>query len=484
MTVAIARRVACEVLLRVETDAAFAVDLLHSRLEAAAPEETKPEDAALAMELTLGTLRWQRRLDHVLDAHMRGKKLDTPVRIALRLGAYQLLFLDRIPAYAAVNDSVELVKKAGLPSAAGLVNAVLRKIAAAGKHKDKMPPMPRGVSPHERLAIRASHPTWLVERWLARFGDEDTAALLASNNAPPPVSLAVDHGKAPGFGLGFGPNTQIEPGKFLPSALRLRSGRADLLSQFESLLSLGFASYQDEASQMVAHLLDVQPGQSVLDVCSAPGGKTLLLARAARPTGRVTAADFHLHRLRAMQRRFADAQRLAAHAETAFASYPQGPAANPLAPSPRAPIHLLALDATRPLPFSAKFQSILVDAPCSGTGTLARNPEIRWRLTPADLLDLQSRQRAILTNALEALSPGGRLLYSTCSLEPEENEQVLEPVLQDKPEFQMVDGRKALLPHLRKGADVNALFDERGYFRTFPPRHGTDGFFAAVVERM
>jgi len=434
MPLSIARRIAFEILHRVETQAAYASDLLHAKLSGNRANPISPEDAALATELTLGVLRWQRWLDHVLAAHTKTKKQDVPVRIALRMGAYQLLFLDRIPAHAAVNESVELVKKAGLRSAAGFANAVLRKLAVPGASKSTLPPFAPGASAAERLAIQMSHPTWLVERWMLRFGEESLAALLAANNSPPRVSLSS------------------EEGRWLPATLRPRSIE-------------GF-SIQDEASQMVARLLNVQAGQRVLDVCSAPGGKTLLLAQAAAPDGEVFAADLHMHRLRIMRQRLQ-------HRET------DGNASAQF----RTPVRLLALDATQPLPFSAKFDCILVDATCSGTGTLARNPEIRWRLTPADLLDLQSRQRAILLNALDALAPGGRLVYSTCSLEPEENEQVVESVLAAHAGYRLADGRAALQPHLHPGASVDQLFDPRGYFRTFPHTHGTDGFFAAIIER-
>ncbi len=473
MKISTARRVAFEVLLRVETAAAYAGDLLHAKL-AAKPgaAHIASEDAALATELTLGALRWQRRLDHFLNVYTKGRKLDAPVRIALRLGAYQILFLDRIPAHAAVNESVELVKKAGKRSAAGMVNAVLRKLAASGARKDDLPPLPRRASLPEQLAIRGSHPTWLVERWLARFGEENTATLLAANNSPAPVCVLFG-GHVEGGALSV-LGAQTEPGHWLRSALRVAGGRSAWMAMVEGQPLGGGFQLQDEASQMVAYLLDVRAGQRVLDVCSAPGGKTLTLARAAGPQGRVVAADLHFHRVRGMQQRFAVEKQVAPPMDGA-----------------RSMVHLLAVDATQPLPFAAEFDRILVDVPCSGTGTLARNPEIRWRLTPDDLLALQARQRAILTNALQILAPGGRLVYSTCSLEPEENEQVVESVLTTRSDCRLVDGRMALQPHLLPDADVNRLFDSpegagegaAGYFRTFPCAHHTDGFFAAIIEK-
>jgi len=214
---------------------------------------------------------------------------------------------------------------------------------------------------------------------------------------------------------------------------------------------------QDEASQMVAHLLDVRGGDSVLDLCAAPGGKTAVLARAAGPLSLVVAADVHFHRLIAL--------------------------GTTLARLEITSVQRVALDATTPLPFGRPFTKILVDAPCSGTGTLARNPEIRWRLQSPDLADLHRRQVALLKHALGQLSSGGRLVYSTCSLEPEENERVVDEALQDAPGFRRVSAISALQPHLREGADAARLFSPEGVFRTFPPEHGTDGFFAAAIER-
>lgn len=452
-----ARRLAFDILLRVQTAHGFASDLLHASLERrrAAPIS---EDAALATELTMGVLRWQRRLDHELEPHLSGKKLDPPVHIALRLGAYQILFLDRIPAHAAVNESVELTKRAGKRSAAGLVNAVLRKLLARRAERVQSI-IPERTATAERLAIHYSHPTWLVDRWLKKFGEDLTCALLQANNqAPRPCVAILGSAPAPRNATAETNSTAegpLAPAEWLRSAAYVRSSRVELRALLEGEGAAGELAYQDEASQMVAHLLDVQMGARVLDLCAAPGGKTLILASRA---GSIVASDLHRHRVSAMRERFVRARG-------------------------HVPIQVLALDAAQPLPFSAQFDRVLVDVPCSGTGTLARNPEIRWRLTPEDLLDLQARQSAILTNALDALAPGGRLVYSTCSLEPEENEQVVEPVLALRPGYQLVDARAMLQGHLREAADVNQLFDSRGYFRTVPPTHHTDGFFAAVVEK-
>ncbi len=221
----------------------------------------------------------------------------------------------------------------------------------------------------------------------------------------------------------------------------------------------GRISIQDEASQLIPLLLGVEPGQTVLDVCSAPGGKTILLAQAAGPTGRVFATDLHMHRLRSMRTQL---QRCGS-----------------------ANVTLVALDGARPLPFSRKFDRILVDAPCSGTGTLARHPEIRWRLRPADLEKLHGQQTGLLGPALEGLAPGGRLIYSTCSLEREENEDVVDEMLEGNKRVRVAATtavRATAAPYLAAGVSAGSLFARGRFFSTFPPTHQTDGFFAAVLE--
>jgi 16S rRNA (cytosine967-C5)-methyltransferase len=220
----------------------------------------------------------------------------------------------------------------------------------------------------------------------------------------------------------------------------------------------GWVALQDEASQAVACLLAADPGNSVLDLCAAPGGKTLLLARAAGAQAHVIAADLHEHRARAMRERFER--------------------------SGVRNVETLVLDGTLLLPFERPFERILVDVPCSGTGTLARHPEIRWKLRAEDLGDLQDRQALLLRNALPHLAPGGRLVYSTCSLEPEENEFVVREVLGAFGDtFQLADPRLAIENILQKSVRPESVVCAEGFFRTFPPDHGTDGFFAAVIER-
>jgi 16S rRNA (cytosine967-C5)-methyltransferase len=447
-----ARRIAFEILRRVEAEGAYAGELLHARLSDSRAR-IKREDAALITELTLGVLRWQRLLDFLIE-HQTAKPvaaLDLEVLLALRLGLYQLRFLSRVPASAAVNESVELVKAARKRSAASLVNAVLRK--APGDPIEKL--LPEGLPLEVRLGILHSHPDWLVARWLVCFGESRTMALLEANNHASRLTCAVHQPAqrdAIEQDLRHG-GMDVEPGAWLRDAVLIRGGNPAATESFRR----GAFTMQDEASQMVAHLLGVRAGDSVLDLCAAPGGKTAILARAAGPQSLLVAADVHVHRLQAMSLTLS---------RLGISSVQQ-----------------VALDATTSLPFCRPFTKILVDAPCSGTGTLARNPEIRWRLQQADLSDLHRRQLALLKNAIGQLATGGRLIYSTCSLEPEENERVVVEALRDVLGLRRVSPISALQSHLRKGADAARLFSPDGVFRTFPPEHGTDGFFAAAIER-
>jgi 16S rRNA (cytosine967-C5)-methyltransferase len=452
--VSAARKIAFEVLRRVEDEGAYASDLLHAELGA----EVRAEDAGLATELVLGVLRWRRLLDFLLERTLKKsvERLDPPVALALRMGLYQLRFLERVPARAAVNESVELVKRARKTSAATLVNAVLRGAAReAGSPAAQF--LPTGIAGAEQLGILHSHPTWMVERWLARFGEERTVALLEASNRAPRLSCAL-HDLARRAEIFEGLRSaglRVEPGQILQSAFAVSGGSPSRTLAFRE----GAISIQDEASQVVPLLLGVRAGERVLDLCAAPGGKTSALARAAGAGGLVVASDRHAHRLLAMREQF---KRLGLR-----------------------DVRFVELDAARRLPFGIQFDRILVDAPCSGTGTLARHPEIRWRLRPEQLTEFHSLQSALLRWTLERLAPGGTLVYSTCSLEAEENERVVEDVLRNFRAVQLLSVGKvagALDGKLVAGLDARGLFDAAGYFRTLPGVQGTDGFFAAALQ--
>jgi 16S rRNA (cytosine967-C5)-methyltransferase len=463
MSISRARTIAFDVLLRVAKQNAYADDVLRAELDST----VKTEDAGLATELALGVLRWQRLLDFVIDLYLKkpANTADVEVRIALRLGVYQMLFLDRVPAHAAVHESVELVKRARKRSAANLVNAILRKAAKETLHGSSPADavarlLPTAVPLADRLGIQYSHPTWIVERWLRIYGEERTRSLLQANNRVPVLSgYLLDRQRGEDATLSLQQaGCRILPGRLLRDAWVFEAGNPAATEAVRR----GWVAIQDEASQAVAHLVAVDPGNSVLDLCAAPGGKTLLLARAAGAQGRVIAADLHENRVRAMQERFDLAG--VRNVET------------------------IVLDGAQPLPFELPFDHpfdrILVDVPCSGTGTLARHPEIRWKLRAEDLGDLHDRQARLLRNALPHLAPQGRLVYSTCSLEPEENELVVREVLGALGDtFQVSDPRIAIESLLQESVRIDSVIYPDGFFRTFPPEHGTDGFFAAVIER-
>jgi len=453
--VSAARKIAFEALRRVEADGAYASDVLHAELG----RGISAADAALATELTLGVLRQRGLLDFLLERLLQKPvgRLDLAVALALRMGLYQLRFLRRIPARAAVNESVELVKRARKASAAALVNAVLRKAADEVEQAAETflaPDAPRST----RLSILHSHPQWMVERWLAAFGDTRTLTLLEANNRAPRVSIALRDPRRrdqvvrelTAAGL------EVEDAELLNTALRVKGGSVARSAAFLE----GRISIQDEASQAIPLLLQVKPGSHVLDLCAAPGGKTSPLARAACPGGLVVAADLHGHRLRAMSEQL----------ERAGSQN----------------VRLVQLDASNVLPFASGFDRILADVPCSGTGTLARHPEIRWRLRPEQINEFHELQVAILNRAADFLAPGGRLVYSTCSLEPEENEEVVAESLARNRSLRRVsptETENLLKPHLVPHARAASLVDESGYFRTVPGQQRTDGFFAAVLEK-
>jgi 16S rRNA (cytosine967-C5)-methyltransferase len=456
MGISTARRIAYEVLRRVESEGAYASDLLHAELDA----EVKREDAALATELTLGVLRLRRLLDFLLERQLRKPvaQLDLPVALALRIGLYQLLFLTRIPARAAVNESVELVKRARKASASSLVNAVLRR-AAVRADEPVQNLLPQDASLAERLGILHSHPTWIVERWLTRLGEARTILLLQANDRAPRLSCAM-HGtghRREILRIMQEAGLEVEPGQLLKTAFSVRNGAPTRTEAFRK----GWISVQDEASQAVPLLLGVRPGDRVLDLCAAPGGKTPALVRAAGNSGIVVAGDRYAHRIQAMREQF---ERLGLDE-----------------------VRLIELDAEKPLPFRIKFDRILVDAPCSGTGTLARHPEIRWRLKPEQLLELHRLQSEMLANALAQLDRRGRLVYSTCSLEREENEDVAREAVSRVPSVRRVPAeemKRSLEAHIAPGIKMTQLFDESQQFHTMPGELQMDGFFASAFEKI
>jgi 16S rRNA (cytosine967-C5)-methyltransferase len=447
MSASPARIAAFDILLRVETQDAYAVELLHSdkvsRLSVA--------DRNLAMQLVMGVLRWQSRLDsgiaEVVSAKHSISKLDPEVRTALRLAVFQLRFLERIPESAAVNESVELVKRARKRSAVPFVNAVLRKIARGVE-----PAIPSSFTTAEELAQWFSHPQWLVEGWLKQFGLQKTKPICEADQATPQTTLRLNISADAAKGVIEElkvEGVEVERGALLSSALRVVSGDVTRTAAFRERR----VAIQDEASQLVAAL--VGKGERILDCCAAPGGKTSAIAL-NNPKAEIIAAELYPQRAQMMQK---------------FITAPN--------------VQIVTADATD-LPVSGSFDRVLADVPCSGTGTLARNPEIKWKLKPSYIDDLHSRQLAILNAALDRVGPDGRVVYSTCSLEEQENIGVVEEALRGRTGYRLLDCR-SLLEELKASGvliwqDIDSLIDGP-YLRTLQGVHPFDGFFAAVIEK-
>jgi len=433
--IAPARAAAFEILTLVGAGKGHSDELLHS----ARTDELTPEDRNLATALVMGVLRWQIALDARLAKLLARpeQRLAEPVALALRMGAFQLLHMDRIPAHAVLNESVEMCRAAGQPHAAGMVNAVLRKLAAAQK------PGTRIFESAAAFAERLGHPLWLVERWAAAYGRDAALAICEYGQSEPAAGGLF-----------------VEAGADVPTARDA-------------------APKMDDGSRLVAELAaaampPVAAGRAarVWDCCAAPGGKTLMLAMRLNPhldepAAEILATDVSAKRMALMAarlRRYAYAGRVQCAVADASA---------------------VSVKDER----DAKFDLILCDVPCSGTGTLARNPEIRHRLRVEDLARQAARQNAILRGAIARLAVGGRLVYSTCSLEPEENEQVVEAVAKDagvrRIPVETLMAKLAETGVLKQDAAdglIGAAVRD-GALRTLPGVHGCDGFFAMVLER-
>jgi 16S rRNA (cytosine967-C5)-methyltransferase len=430
-----ARESASDILLRIEREDAFASSLLASPRY----DRLSPEDRGLLQELVLGVLRWRGQLDFLIERYARRTlaKLDREVIVALRLGLYQLKFLSRIPAHAAINESVNLTKRLGKKSAAPFVNALLRSaerekavdIASAG------------------LAIETSHPAWLLDRWIGRYGEGEARSLAMANNETPRAAFRFTRGETHLPGIECRPSTiaheafVIESGSLSPQSAPIRDGRIYL---------------QDEASQLVArisaHNLKSQISNfKFFDACAAPGSKTTLAASLLPKGSLIVAGDLHAHRLRIMQELI---ERQSA-----------------------AGISLLALDAKNELPFNSQFDAILLDAPCSGLGTLARNPELKWRMSEAKISELAVLQKFLLENVSQYLRPGGLLTYSACSTEPEEGEDIIAAFRAAHPEYR--DMTRERLVEL--GIAPEPLLTSGFGARTFPHLHKTEGFFFCTL---
>lgn len=426
MKISPARRAAFGILNRIDQDRAFSSVLLPQY-----EEELSQSDRGLCHELVLGVLRRQIYLDRIIEHFAGAKKMDTSVRNALRLGAYQIIFLDKVPAYSAINESVNLVQAAKKTSAKGLVNAVLRRIS------EKLPTL-EFADEVERLSVETSHPRWLIEKWISDFGFSEAEQIASANNQIPKVAFRAAGETDISF-ADYRKSEIVEGGYIAPS----------IDARLRQMADAGEIYLQDEASQLVASVASRDTGDRFLDVCAAPGGKTTQIARTyrGRPDAQLVAGDFHESRVRLL-RATCERQKVDS-------------------------VSIVQYDAEVALPFPDEtFDTVLVDAPCSGTGTIRHNPEIRYLLKADDFTDLAKKQRKILGNASKLVRPGGRLIYSTCSIQIEENEAVCAGFLN---EFTTFQSRQPDVP--------TEFLTDQGFARTFPHRDETDGFFIAEFTR-
>lgn len=404
-------------------------------------------DRAFATELVYGTIRWRRRLDWTLGRLLRGKpeSLTPWIRLILHMGLYQLMMMDQVPAAAATHESVQLAKRYGHEGTVRLTNAILR---TAIRQRDRLSRPERGEDPVADLGVTHSYPDWLVKRWIERYGVESAAALMEAGNRPPPLSIRVNTARSTPQDLAasLAPlGIQVEPGRWLEDFLTIRhAGDLHTLASHEA----GLFQAQDESAGLAVRLLGPEAGETVVDLCCAPGGKTTYIAQIVGAGGKVIACDSSPHRLRRVEehrRRMGLGQ-----------------------------VRLVVMDGRSPgLDFRA--DRVLVDAPCSGLGTIARRPDLRWRRTAEDIGRLRGEQLALLEKGAGMVKPGGVLVYSTCTIEPEENEDVVAAFCGRHPGFR---------PDSLGGwpAELAGVMDGTGRIATLPPVHGVDGSFAVRLR--
>ena len=454
--IAPARRAAYDALSRMTRGR----DVLGDALATARESLADSRDRALVTSLVTGTLRWRNRLDFLLAqaAARPVDRLDPEVLDLLRLALFQLLYLERVPASAVVDDAVSLTRASGKSSAGGLVNAVLRRLART-RHQLSVPALPAIIANDldrdawlTALSITGSHPRWLLERWLTRYGPEATMAWVAFNNEEAPLTLRantlVTSRDALSSALAESGISTV-PLQFAPEGLRVSSGNAFA----NDLASAGQFVIQDEAAQVVCLLAGRRPRRLTLDTCASPGGKTLVLAAGPSRSGLLVASDRRRRRVALLRQRLR-----MTHAST---------------------VHVVALDLLRGAPFASVFDLVLLDAPCTGLGTLRRDVDIRWRRTPEDIAAAAGRQSRMLDEAARLVAPGGRLVYATCSSEPEENVEAVEGLLERRSDF-----RRTPRADLVDDGVPDALLNAAGDMETRPDLHALEAFYAAALDRV
>jgi 16S rRNA (cytosine967-C5)-methyltransferase len=413
-----------------------------------------PRDRALASDIVHGTLRWRRTLDSLIATGTKDRRLpgDPRVLAILRLSLYQILYLDRVPASAVVDDAVDLARMAQRAHAAGFVNALLRGLLRQ-RHRLQVPQRPTGSDRGEALAylgIAHSHPDWLLARWLDRFGFDAVESWVRFDNATPPLTVRANTlvGSRQALREWFAARgVETRPTTYAPDGLIVDDAPDRGLPDDPD----GRWMIQDESSQLVTQMVHASPGERVLDLCAAPGAKTTALAADMHDEGVLVACDVRPRRLRILRG-------VLAHAGTRHT-------------------HVVHLDRDGPLPFRPPFDRILVDAPCSGLATIRRDPDIKWGRQESDLAAYAVIQRALLDRAAPHVAPGGRLIYATCSSEPDENDDVVAAFLDSHPDFE----RDIRLDGLAES--VRPLVDDTGALRPLPHLHGLEAFYAASLVR-
>jgi len=444
-----ARTLACSVLLQVEQGGYSDILLDKVLLQ---HTDMPTAERGLTTELVYGVLRRRGSLDYILKGLCRQPfaKLEIPVRTLLRLGAYQVIYLDRVPAHAAVHSCVELARSMKLERATGFLNGILRNLV---RQTDTLIWPDRETDPLGYITHALSMPAWVAQRWINHYGTDTAIRLAEINTHASPNTLRVNSLKTTRAQMlqeFEDSGVQASATEYAPDGIVVKGSAAAQ----RGWLHEGLLQPQDEASMLVGYLLQVQPGQRILDVCSAPGGKTCHIAALGQNRVEIEALDLHQHRLQQLQ---SGAQRLGCRNITTR-------------------VH----DMTKSYPSGEKmpFDTVLVDAPCSGLGVLRRNPELRWRRQEQDIAELAGIQRRILHNAASCVAPGGRLVYSLCTTTPEESVYVVDDFLLHNPDFSMQDLRTVVPAHW------STLITEAGFFATLSTRNaGMDCFFAAVLQR-
>lgn len=436
------RGTAVKILNRVERTDSYLDKLLDVELKS---PDLADLDKGLLNEIVHGVLRWQNRLDWVLNGFSHGSfsKSEINIKNTLRVALYQIFFLDRVPHAAAVNEAVEFVKRIRGEKPAGLVNAVLRNII---RNLEGIRYPERSEDEVQYLAVTGSHPYWLVKRWVKRFGFDETQKMMAANNERPELSLRINRLK-------------VSPARFLTELDQQQiayrgSAHIDFFVRVKSLSRIGqmdlfrngMFTIQDESAALPCLLLDPRPGHQVIDMCAAPGGKTTLLGELMGNEGEILAVDKYEVKLNLIR---AACERLGLRN-----------------------VHLLAMDAGTLQDRQA--DRVLLDAPCSGLGTLSKKPDAKWKRDIADIVKLAPLQAGLLEHAAHLVKPGGVLVYSTCTTEPEENQDRIAEFLKNHPDFQLERADRFV---------SQGLVNREGFVETFPHKHGMDGSFAARLVR-